>query len=34
VNPDGTVTYDAWTETLPQSTHTVTLSVNAVTRSP
>ena len=29
VNPDGTVTYDAWTETLPQSTRTVSLSVNA-----
>ena len=29
VNPDGTVTYDAWTETLPQSTRTVTLSVSA-----
>lgn len=29
VSPDGTVTYDAWTETLPQSTRTVTLSVNA-----
>jgi hypothetical protein len=28
VNPDGTVTYDAWTETLPQSTRTVTLTVN------
>lgn len=29
VNADGTVTYDAWTETLPQSTRTVTLSVKA-----
>ncbi len=29
VNPDGTVTYDAWTETLPQSTRTVALSVTA-----
>ncbi len=28
VNPDGTVTYDAWTETLPQSTRTITLTVN------
>ena len=28
VNPDGTVSYDAWTETLPQSTRTVTLTVN------
>ena len=28
VNPDGTVGYDAWTETLPQSTRTVTLTVN------
>jgi hypothetical protein len=28
VNPDGTVTYDAWTETLPQSTRTVALTVN------
>jgi len=29
VGPDGTVSYDAWTETLPQSTRTVALSVNA-----
>ena len=29
VNGDGTVSYDAWTETLPQSTRTVTLAVNA-----
>jgi hypothetical protein len=29
VNPDGTVTYDAWTETLPQSTRTISLAVNA-----
>jgi len=29
VNGDGTVSYDAWTETLPQSTRTVTLTVNA-----
>jgi len=29
VSPDGTVTYDAWTETLPQATRTVTLSVSA-----
>ncbi|HEV2249580.1 MAG TPA: G1 family glutamic endopeptidase [Candidatus Limnocylindria bacterium] len=28
VNGDGTVTYDAWTETLPQSTRTVSLAVN------
>ena len=28
VNGDGTVTYDAWTETLPQSTRTVALAVN------
>ena len=28
VNVDGTVTYDAWTETLPQSTHTISLTVN------
>ena len=28
VNPDGTVSYDAWTETLPQSTRTVALTVN------
>jgi Peptidase A4 family len=27
VNGDGTVTYDAWTETLPQSTRTITLPV-------
>ena len=29
VNGDGTVTYDAWTETLPQSTRTISLAVNA-----
>jgi hypothetical protein len=29
VNGDGTVSYDAWTETLPQSTRTITLPVNA-----
>jgi len=29
VNGDGTVSYDAWTETLPQSTRTITLAVNA-----
>jgi hypothetical protein len=29
VNPDGTVTYDAWTETLPQATRTISLSVSA-----
>jgi hypothetical protein len=29
VNPDGTVAYDAWTETLPQSARTVALTVNA-----
>ncbi len=29
VNADGTVTHDAWTEVLPQSTRNVTLSVNA-----
>lgn len=29
VNGDGTVTYDAWTETLPQSTKSVSLAVNA-----
>ena len=29
VGPDGTVTYDAWTETLPQATRTITLSVTA-----
>ena len=29
VNLDGTVTYDAWTETLPQATRTVTLGVTA-----
>lgn len=29
VNPDGTITYDAWTETLPQSTRNVTVTVNA-----
>lgn len=29
VAADGTVSYDAWTETLPQSTHTVALSVSA-----
>jgi len=28
VNGDGTVTYDAWTETLPQSTRTVSLAVS------
>ena len=28
VNGDGTVSYDAWTETLPQSTRTITLPVN------
>jgi hypothetical protein len=28
VNGDGTVRYDAWTETLPQSTRTITLAVN------
>ena len=28
VNPDGTVSYDAWTETLPQSTRTISLAVN------
>ena len=29
VNGDGTVTYDAWTETLPQSTKSISLAVNA-----
>jgi hypothetical protein len=29
VNGDGTVTYDAWTETLPQSVRTVSLAVSA-----
>jgi hypothetical protein len=29
VNPDGTITYDAWTETLPQSTRTISLAVSA-----
>jgi len=29
VNPDGTVQYDAWTETLPQATRTVALGVSA-----
>jgi hypothetical protein len=29
VSGDGTVTYDAWTETLPQSTRTTSLAVNA-----
>ncbi len=29
VNGDGTVTYDAWTETLPQSTRTISLAVSA-----
>ena len=29
VHADGTVTYDAWTETLPQSTRTVSLTVSA-----
>ena len=28
VNGDGTVSYDAWTETLPQSTRTISLAVN------
>lgn len=28
VNGDGTVEYDAWTETLPQSTRTISLAVN------
>ena len=28
VNPDGTVSYDAWTETLPQSTKTISLAVS------
>jgi hypothetical protein len=28
VNGDGTVSYDAWTEVLPQSTRTIALSVN------
>jgi hypothetical protein len=28
VNGDGTVTYDAWTETLPQSTRTISLAVS------
>src|SRR4029077_16244236 len=27
-NGDGTVSYDAWTETLPQSTRTITLPVS------
>ena len=29
VNGDGTVSYDAWTETLPQSTRTISLAVKA-----
>jgi hypothetical protein len=29
VNGDGTVTYDAWTETLPQSTKSISLAVSA-----
>jgi len=29
VNGDGTVTYDAWTETLPQATKSISLAVNA-----
>jgi hypothetical protein len=29
VNGDGTVTYDAWTETLPQSVRTISLAVSA-----
>ena len=28
VNPDGSIEYDAWTETLPQSTRTISLTVN------
>jgi hypothetical protein len=28
VNPDGTITYDAWTETLPQPVRTVSLTVS------
>jgi len=28
VSPDGTIEYDAWTETLPQSTRTISLAVN------
>jgi len=29
VNPDGTIAYDAWTETLPQATRTISLAVSA-----